>query len=80
MLELKQRHPEIRLELEFTDRQVDLVAEGFDIALRPGALADSSLIARPLGQGTLGYWASPAYLKRRGRPQARQALAYGSLT
>ena len=75
LLELVDRHPEIRLELEFTDRHVDLVAEGYDIAIRGGALADSSLIARPLGQGPSGYFASPAYLKRRGRPKVPSDLA-----
>jgi DNA-binding transcriptional LysR family regulator len=69
LLELVRRHPEIRLELDFSNRQVDLVAEGYDIAIRPGALADSTLIARPLGHAVAGYFASPAYLKRRGRPK-----------
>lgn len=69
LLELVERYPLIRLELDFTDRQIDLVAEGFDIAVRSGTLADSSLIARPLGQGRGGYFASPAYVKRRGRPK-----------
>ncbi|MCX5743195.1 MAG: LysR family transcriptional regulator [Proteobacteria bacterium] len=75
LLELVDRYPQIRLELDFTDRHVDLVAEGYDIALRGGALADSSLIARPLGQGPSGYFASPAYLKRRGAPKVPRDLA-----
>lgn len=74
LLELVDRYPQIRLELEFTDRHVDLVAEGYDIAIRGGALADSTLIARPLGQGPSGYFASPAYLKRRGRPKLPREL------
>jgi DNA-binding transcriptional LysR family regulator len=74
LLELIERYPDIRLELDFSDRQVDLVAEGYDIAVRPGALADSSLIARPLGHGRGGYFASPAYLKRRGRPKVPRDL------
>jgi DNA-binding transcriptional LysR family regulator len=77
MLELRERYPEIRLELEFTDRQVDLIAEGFDLAIRAGVLADSSLIARPLGRGTAGYFASPAYLARHGKPKVpRDLLAH----
>ena len=74
LLELVERHPEVRLELDFTDRQVDLVAEGYDIAIRPGVLADSSLIARPLGHGSGGYFASPAYLERRGKPKQPRDL------
>jgi len=75
LLELVDRYPQIRLELDFTDRNIDLVAEGFDIAIRSGSLADSSLIARPLGQGRGGYFASPSYLKRRGRPNLPRDLA-----
>lgn len=75
LLELIERYPQIRLDLDFSDRQIDLVAEGFDIAIRPGALADSTLIARPLGHGAGGYFASPAYLKRRGRPKLPRELA-----
>jgi DNA-binding transcriptional LysR family regulator len=74
LLELVERHPQIRLELDFTDRQLDLVAEGFDIAIRSGALVDSSLIVRPLGQGAGGYFASPSYVKRRGRPKLPRDL------
>jgi DNA-binding transcriptional LysR family regulator len=69
LFELVETYPAIRLELEFTDRIVDLVGEGFDIAIRPGALADSSLIARSLGASRAGYYASPAYVKRRGLPK-----------
>jgi DNA-binding transcriptional LysR family regulator len=75
LLELIERHPQIRLELDFSDRQVELVAEGYDIAIRPGSLADSTLIARPLGHGVGGYFASPAYLERRGRPKLPRELA-----
>ena len=54
--------------------RVDLVAEGYDVAVRPGALADSTLIARPLGHASGRYFASPAYLKRRGRPKLPRDL------
>ena len=76
LLALIERHPRVRLELDFTDRVVDLVAEGYDIAVRPGVLADSTLISRPLGHGAGGYFASPAYLKRRGRPKVPRDLLH----
>lgn len=75
LLGLVERHPELRLDLEFTDRQVDLVAEGFDIAIRSGHLADSSLVARPIGHGQMGYYASPAYLKKRREPKTPRDLS-----
>src|SRR5215813_3213524 len=65
LLELLERYPHFRLECEFTDRTVDLVAEGFDLALRAGKLAESTLIARTVGQGQNGYYASPGYLEGR---------------
>lgn len=75
LLELLARYPEIRLELDFSDRHVDLIGEGFDIAVRPGALADSSLVVRPLGTGGNGYYASRAYLKAHGEPKQPRDLA-----
>jgi DNA-binding transcriptional LysR family regulator len=75
LLELLDRHPQIRLELDFSDHVIDLVAEGYDIAIRPGRLADSTLIARPLGQGAAGYFASPAYLEQRTAPKLPRDLA-----
>lgn len=65
MLELLDRYPRVRVEMDFTDRTVDLVAEGFDLALRAGKLAESTLIARTVGQGQNGYYASPGYLEGR---------------
>ncbi|MCH9684618.1 MAG: LysR family transcriptional regulator [Deltaproteobacteria bacterium] len=62
-------HPAIQIEVELTQRRVDLVAEGFDIALRAGKLEDSSLIARRVGQGATHLYASPDYLERHGTPQ-----------
>jgi LysR family transcriptional regulator, regulator for bpeEF and oprC len=63
------RYPEVRLHLEATDRAVDLVREGFDLAVRVGPLDDSSLVSRRLGAGDGGFFASPAYLRRRGTPR-----------
>lgn len=62
------QHPALRVELSSTDRRVDLVREGFDCVLRVGAIADSTLIARPLGHMRQINVASPAYLKRHGVP------------
>ncbi len=75
LLELLERYPDVRLELDFTDRQVDLVAEGFDIAVRAGPLPDSTLVARPLALGRSGYFASREYLARRKRPRSPKELA-----
>ena len=54
------------MELNITNRNVDLVAEGFDLAIRVGPLADSNLTARKLGDLHYGLFAAPAYLTRRG--------------
>ena len=61
-------HPSIDLELSSTDRQVDLVSEGFDCVVRVGVLRDSGLIARRLGRFRMVNYASPAYLKAHGTP------------
>lgn len=63
---LVQRHAELRVELVLADRRVDLIEEGFDLAIRVGALDDSSLTARKLGEADVYYVASPAFLGRRG--------------
>jgi DNA-binding transcriptional LysR family regulator len=62
-------HPAVEIELGSTDRRVDLVREGFDCVLRVGALADSSLIARPIGHYRLVNCASPAYVAAHGKPR-----------
>lgn len=63
MLELIEQYPHLRVELDFSDRSVDLIAEGFDLALRAGKLGDSSLVARQLFTAQSGYFASPKYLR-----------------
>jgi DNA-binding transcriptional LysR family regulator len=68
-------HPMIRVELSFSSRVVDLVQEGFDLAIRVGHLRDSSLIARRIGDETLGLFASAEYLQRHGRPRTPAGLA-----
>lgn len=61
--------PEVQIDADFTGRVVDIVHEGFDLAIRIGPLADSSLAARKLGDLQYGLFASRAYLDRRGVPQ-----------
>jgi len=68
-------HPDLRFDLDFNDRQVDLMAEGFDLAIRIARLDDSSLIARRLAPVRHGVYASPAYLARHGTPAAAAELA-----
>ena len=63
-------NPRLRIELVLNDRVVDLVEEGYDIAVRIGVLADSGLIARRLSPCRLVVCASPGYLERRGWPAA----------
>jgi len=70
-----QQYPEIDLDVVLTPRNVDLVQEGFDLAVRVGRLADSSLVARSLGVLRIGLFASPDYLLRRGAPDTVQGLA-----
>jgi DNA-binding transcriptional LysR family regulator len=73
------QHPALELELSSTDRRVDLVREGFDCVLRVGALLDSSLIARPLGQYRMINCASPAYIAEHGLPVSLADLSHHRL-
>ena len=66
--------PELELEISSTDRQVDLVEEGFDCVLRIGAVGDETLIARHAGRLRMVNAASPAYLARHGTPQTLEDL------
>ena len=72
--EYLKRYPEVRLELFCTTRTVDLVEERFDLGIRAGTLADSTLVARSLGHAKWFLAATPAYLKKRGRPRAPDDL------
>jgi DNA-binding transcriptional LysR family regulator len=69
-----ERHPEIQLEVELSDRRVDLVDEGVDLAIRLGELDDSSLVARKICDVERVVCASPVYLARRGTPRQPQDL------
>ena len=68
------RHPGVRVELVLNDRVVDLVEEGYDVAVRIGRLADSGLVARRLARCRLVACAAPAYLARRGEPRTPSDL------
>jgi DNA-binding transcriptional LysR family regulator len=62
-------YPEITLEMNFSDGPVDMIAEGYDLAVRTGDVSDSRLITRLLTRGPTVTFASPAYLKRHGTPK-----------
>jgi DNA-binding transcriptional LysR family regulator len=68
-------HPEVSIEASATDRMVDLVEEGVDVAVRLGRPPDSRLVARRLLAGTLVTCATPAYLARHGTPREPEDLA-----
>lgn len=69
------RYPDVSLEVALTPRTVDLVAEGFDVAIRAGTLRDSSLVARKVGEADGALYATGAYLARRGTPKTAADLA-----
>jgi DNA-binding transcriptional LysR family regulator len=67
-------HAEVEIELLLNDRNVDLIDEAIDVAVRIGPLADSGLTARPVGEVKRLWVASPAYLGNRGTPRAPDEL------
>jgi DNA-binding transcriptional LysR family regulator len=67
--EFSEKYPKIQIEVDLSDRYVDMLREGFDIALRAGNLKDSSLMAKKLGTGCFALFASPGYLKKFGTPK-----------
>jgi DNA-binding transcriptional LysR family regulator len=69
-----ENHPQVELDFVCTDRVVDLVEDGFDVALRAGQLADSSLVARPLATFRRYAVASPRYLESRPAPKQPEEL------
>lgn len=82
LAEFQKRFPRVELELGLNDRLVDIVDEGYDLAIRIGRLADSSLVARRIARASLVAVAAPAYLERAGTPKhpddiaAHNALIY----
>jgi DNA-binding transcriptional LysR family regulator len=68
VLDYARRWPEVRLDVVFTRRRIDLVEEGFDIAFRIGEVDDQSLTGLRLGPARIRYCAGPAYVAKRGAP------------
>ncbi|HEX8589464.1 LysR family transcriptional regulator [Pseudomonas sp.] len=77
--EFRALYPDIQLELNSNDLIIDLLEQSTDVAIRIGALADSTLHARPLGSSPLNILASPEYLKKHGTPKTVPALSGHSL-
>ncbi len=75
----RERYPDVQLELNSSDRYIDLLERRTDLAIRIGPLADSTLHARPLGRCRLRLVASPAYLDRLGEPSTVAALGQHTL-
>jgi DNA-binding transcriptional LysR family regulator len=79
------RHPSVSIDISLSDRHVNLIDEGFDLAIRIGEPSDSALVARRLASARLVLCASPAYLDRAGRPDkpadltAHACLVYADL-
>jgi DNA-binding transcriptional LysR family regulator len=84
-LEFMAQHPQVQVDLSFEDRYTDLVAQGIDVAIRLGKLADSSLGARFLGTNPWLMVASPKYLRKHGAPKkpadlgGHEMLVYSSV-
>ena len=70
-----ERYPKIKVDVGVSNQNVDLVRDGFDLAIRRGTIRDQTLVARKLGDFTLGVYASSAYLARAGTPKTVDDLA-----
>lgn len=74
LTELARRHPRLVIHTSYSDRYVDLVREGFDVAIRIGILPDSTLIARRIGPVRARLVATPAYIAEHGAPQTLEEI------
>lgn len=72
--EMARRHPELHIHASYSDRFVDLIAEGFDCAVRVGHMPDSNLLARRVGPIYGRFVASPDYIKKHGAPETPEEL------
>ena len=83
IIDFMREHPLVDFDIDFSDRKVDLIGEGMDLAVRVGDLPNSSLIARKIATMSMVVAASPTYLKEHGEPQtpddlkAHKELRYG---
>ena len=75
LAEFRRLHPGVELELQLSNRNVDLIGEGFDLAVRGRTPPDSGLVARKLEDAELVIVGSPRYLRRHGKPRDAAALA-----
>ncbi|MDC3958968.1 LysR family transcriptional regulator [Polyangium jinanense] len=71
----RDRYPGVRVEVNVTNRNVDFVRDGHDLAIRMGTIQDKTLVARKLGDFPLGVYASPSYLSRHGAPRSPEDLS-----
>ena len=76
MAEFAVRYPELKFDVQLSDRIVDLVEEGFDLAIRIGRPGSENLVARRLGEIRMVLCASPSYLKRHGTPKTADDLTH----
>lgn len=74
IVEFQKRHPRLIFDIDFNDRQIDLIQEGFDVGIRIADLQDSSLIARKLTKMSTVICASPGYIKQHGTPTTLEEL------
>ncbi|MEM7061176.1 MAG: LysR family transcriptional regulator [Pseudomonadota bacterium] len=74
LIDFAKDHPEVKLDVDFSDRMVDLIAEGHDLAIRIGNLADSSLIARKITDVRMLVCAAPEFWKNHGKPTQAEDL------
>lgn len=75
-IQFMQTYPQLRIEVDFSNRNVDLVEEGYDLAIRAGTLSDSSLIARRIANRRLHICGSPEYFARYGKPDSIRGLKH----
>ncbi|CAM3852211.1 LysR family transcriptional regulator [Litorimonas haliclonae] len=74
ILDFLELHPDVDFDIDFSDRQIDLISEGVDVAIRIGELNDSTMVARKLAPVEMLAVASPAYLEKQGYPNRPKDL------
>jgi len=74
MYDFIQKYPDIQIDIDLNDREINLIEDNFDVSLRIGVLEDSQLIARKLFKVNLIPFASPDFIKKHGRPKTPQEL------